>query len=524
MRYFKNYFSIIVFFSSINLVAASSFKDAEFFWPLDLKAEVNFDHSTFEDEAPCLSVSKARKELSKKANDPHSYVELMRALKNEYVIEDFRPYNKQVIELYKAKSERTKLAGKEYVEWGKAASNLDGPISALPILEKGIASFASGKDRLEVSRSLGMNYFLSASMTLMPPGMFDIVKDADGADDFFESFYSVAQKHKGGISAHQKSVAGEYLKKSEKVFAEAIKDPKAKAIDYFNYAWFEFTGGLLKDAIYDRPDGTDGLALFTSPYLDKAFTMEKGNPKVEAAKSLRNFMVMLVNIENGKASREDVLRVISAEKTKLEKLSQKRSAPAEVYDALAFVSYVLQEGDYRVQNLCIKALAKNPSLKNAFVIRVLYLFKEENWKEILSLAKRKYKKDKLAVSYKIAACAAAYNNDFEKAGELASDGIFISSDATNNNSDKDDLSIILATAKIKNGQVDEGIKTLKILRRFGVRHPVLYYNLALALFKTGAYSDSKHLLKQLKSLESNQVYSTQMRAAARQLELMLYNY
>lgn len=492
-----------------------------FFWPLDLKIEVIFDHSTFEEEKECLSVYTARRNVSRNSNNPHAYHELVRAIENENLIESCKEYNQKIAELYEAKHKKDKLTGKEYVEWALAVSRLGKFDEKIKILEIGIDKVLTNEDKLIISRSLGGEYILAASRSLMPAGFMKMM-ESENKEEFFGKFENIAKNYNEEFTIEQKEKARNYINKSEDLLSSSLKNPRAKSIDYFNFAWFKMMSRMLLDAIEKKSSDPDTINLFRSPYIEKAFDKGKGDKKIEAARSLKNIMVAVIDFEK-KGSPEELLKILNGEKAKLEKMTRSRYAvPAEVYDALAVVYFYLGEDISKIQKMCTTALTKNPAMKNAFVIRMLYLTQNKNWQESIKIADKKVKKDHLAISYSIAACCYAYNNDFKKAGELASDGIFEARDSTNQTEDRTILSIILATAKMKLGKFDEGFESLLNLYRNKERHQVLIYNLAAGFYLIGDYKTSNLLLSELNTVKSDKIYTEQMRDEANKLKTKVF--
>ena len=526
------------------------------FWPLDLAAAVRLDQATFEEDVQCIPLEAARKRVSTDPDDPHAYVQLVGAIQNENIAEDCRPHNRKIADLYESEEERAALSGEQYVAWAAALSRLGDFDGSVEILERGLDAAASVHDRLVVARHLGPTYILEASRAMLPPwfgemisdsGVGELARTAESSPDFVYGknythefspeqmtalcgrFLDDPTDHRHGLSLEQKATVRSHIEKARELMLMAVQEPEAGSIDFFHVAWFSSVSPPLLAAIDNRENGADPMAMFTSPYLARAFDMGRGNARVEAARSLTNIAILLAHAKammakSTKASVEDNRRAtecIERERRKLEDLARSPSAPALVHDALAFVYFLAQESSRRIQRECTVALSKNPSMRNAFALRLLHLAQAGRWGEAIQCTEERLVRDHLAASYRIAACCYAFNGQLDKAEKRAFEGMVFGKPCEDHAVEQVLLRLIMSTVALKRGDSSKGVDAMMKLYKGGERHLVLLYNLAVGLYQQGKYRDSYSLLTQLEREDSAQVYSDQMMREARKLKALL---
>ena len=480
----------------------------DYFLPFDLpKAGVNLNGDDFEPPDVVPSLAEARNAARRHPDDPRVLRQLLDALSEERSPESQRDIQERTVQLYEKEASGQTLPPQDIVDWTRTLQSLGRYQEGLRVSEDALTGEC--ENDVPIIRHLAVGSVLWAPFVLT--GLEDhggsIPHNLDGVMQILDRFDS------RDATPAQRAKARDYALRGRRYIEAAVKCENAGAADFFQRAWFDtYSRGIL--AFIDGIEfDIDALALWKSPYLQRAWEAAIENPKIQARRVLID--LLLTEALEGKKIGAEAERRIRA------LLNETKNPPAELYDALAYVQVFREDylGAEEAQPAAIEALSRDPAIQNSAAIRLQHLIDRRKWRQASRTAYAKAVVDRLGWSFALAASLqiqTGHLRDARKTLEMAREHLVSASDGIA-------IEIVEATLALKSGDTTVGIERMEsLLERESPPHPVVAFNLGLALYRADQPERALELLKVARENKApKQPYTDDLKAAAVRISMRI---
>lgn len=427
---------------------------------------VNLSSKMFEQDKKkeLLPIDQAAALSGKNPENPHFAYQLALSLSDDGQREKADEQRRLAYSLFE-NSKNQKYSTIEMLEWAELAADQKSEAAAIEVAEK---AYNQDKKNIEVARFLADAHMTNAFAVFL--GVDINAPFENLISQFLSALLDILSR--GNFDPIKVDLAKENVEKARYYHSVVLKNRQVEAVDYFNrgiFSVFDVVCQLVstemsRPIIGSEEEGERILLecaqkIVDAGYFDKAFALKHDDLRVKSVEVLWRLGKACLK-EYRKNPEVDIKEAAKKycvrERDSLKKMiNSAPNPPAESWDTLACLSYIIEDGDAPI--FALKALDIDPSMSNSFSIIMLYFSYEEMWDEVIEYALLKTQKDNSAFAYQIMAVAYAKKNDWETAED-----VLLKAFTDNISANENPRALMsLGTILIQRGRFYEGISALK---------------------------------------------------------------